>query len=134
MAGYSARTLVQKLGIKPGYTITFINQPEDYYKILIPLPERVLIALLEEGPFDFIQCFSTDHAELEALFSVLKKKLKPAGMLWISWPKGGSVLKTDLNENSIRAIGLKNGLVDVKVIAVDETWSGLKFVYRLKDR
>lgn len=134
MAGYSLRSLVEKLGIKPGYTITLINQPDDYYKILSPLPPRVLIALLEEGPFEFIQYFTSDAAELESIFPILKRKLKSAGMLWISWPKRGSGVKTDLTENTIRAIGLKNGLVDVKVIAVDETWSGLKFVYRLKER
>lgn len=134
MAGYSPRTLREKLGIKPGHTITFVNQPEDYYKLLAPLPQQTLIALLDEGPFDCIQCFSTDHAELVSLFPILKNKLKQSGMLWISWPKGSSGMKTDLNENSIREIGLANGLVDVKVIAIDETWSGLKFVYRLKDR
>lgn len=134
MIGYSKRSLVEKLGIKPSTTVTFINHPPGYEKTLGALPQGVMIRLLEEGQFDFIQAFIKEHEELKTLFPILKNHLKMSGMLWISWPKGGSKVKTDLNENSIREIGLHNGLVDVKVIAVDETWSGLKFVYRLKDR
>lgn len=134
MAGYSKRSLVNKLGIQPSYKVTFINHPKGYEKILGPLPEKVVVGLIEEGQFDFIQMFSTEKEELMALFPILKNHLKPAGMLWISWQKGSSNGKSDLNENLIRDIGLQNGLVDVKVIAVDETWSGLKFVFRLKDR
>lgn len=78
--------------------------------------------------------FATSQKDLKEKFLKLKNSIKKDGVIWICWPKTGSNIKTDLNENIIREIGLKNGLVDVKVIAVDETWSGLKFVYRLKDR
>ena len=86
------------------------------------------------GNFDFIQCFVKDYEELKHIFPILKRHLKQNGMLWISWLKGGLKAGTDLNENVIREIGLANNLVDVKVIAVDDKWSGLKFVYRLADR
>jgi hypothetical protein len=86
------------------------------------------------GPLDFIQFFTTARVDLEAQFTILKQSLTPTGMLWVSWPKKASKLKTDLDENIIREIGLAHGLVDVKVCAVDEQWSGLKFIYRLKDR
>lgn len=86
------------------------------------------------GPFDLIQYFTTQQKKLKQSFPKLKEKLAIDGSLWISWPKQSSKVPTDLNENDVMHIGLEYGLVDVKVIAVDETWSGLKFVYRLKDR
>jgi len=98
------------------------------------LPAKATTAKLLKGPCDFIQFFTTDKSVLDSAFPKLKKNLELAGTLWISWPKGASQVKTDLNENVVREIGLSNGLVDVKVCAVDEIWSGLKFVYRLKDR
>ena len=134
MAGYSKRSLVDKLGIKPGFAIHFVNPPENYDDILGELPPDVTVAENLGTPLDFIQLFSQDRAELEAEFPGLKQAMVDTGMLWISWPKKSSKIVTDLNENVIRDVGLKNGLVDVKVCAVDEVWSGLKFVYRLKDR
>ncbi len=134
MAGYSKKLLAEKLGIKPGNKITFVNHPVGYEKTLGPLPKDVLIALIEENDFDFIQLFTKDSAELKSFFPILKHHIKSGGMIWISWPKEGSKVKTDINENIIRKIGLENGMVDVKVIAVDKIWSGLKFVFRLKDR
>jgi hypothetical protein len=134
MAGYSKRTLVEKLGIKASDKITFINYPIKYEKLLGPLPKGVIIGLIGEGNFDMVQIFATEMEELQTIFPILKKNIKPAGMIWVSWPKGTAKLKTDLNENRIRELGLHHGVVDVKVIAVDETWSGLKFVFRLKDR
>ena len=83
---------------------------------------------------DFIQFFSMNRAELKAAFPRLKSSLAQNGSLWISWPKAAAKMETDLNENTVREIGRGAGLVDVKVCAVDEIWSGLKFVYRLKDR
>lgn len=134
MAGYSKRTLAQKLGIKTSYKITFINYPTRYERILGPLPKGVIIGLIDEGKFDMIQIFATEMEELQTIFPILKKNIKQNGMIWVCWPKGKAKLKTDLNENRIRELGLHHGVVDVKVIAVDETWSGLKFVFRLKDR
>ncbi len=134
MAGYSKRPLQDKLGIKPGQTITLINYPSGYEKTLGKLPASVIIGPLEEGKYDFIHYFTHDKQELQSMFPMLKKHLKPTGMLWISWPKLSSKIVSNLNENDVRSIGLYNDLVDVKVAAIDEIWSGLKFVYRLKDR
>lgn len=134
MAGYSKRSLVDKLGIKPAQKIYLGNAPRDYGKTLGPLPAGVVQLKTLQGPCDFIQFFTRELAELRVAFPKLRKNLAVDGMLWISWPKGASKVKTDVNENLVREIGLDNGLVDVKVCAVDETWSGLKFVFRLKDR
>jgi hypothetical protein len=134
MAGYSKRSLVEKLGLKAGFKTRLINPPPAYEAALGELPPGVTLVEAGAGPLDFIQFFTKERADLEAQFAALKHELAPAGMLWISWPKKASKLKTDLDENIIREIGLAHGLVDVKVCAIDETWSGLKFIYRLKDR
>ena len=139
MAGYSNRSLVEKLGIKEGFKVAFVEPPEDYRATLGELPKGVTStgsrsAARLDGGLDFIHCFSRSRKDVESKIARLKRRLAPAGMLWVSWPKGSSGVKTDLSENAIREVALKNGLVDVKVCAVDETWSGLKLVYRLKDR
>jgi hypothetical protein len=134
MAGYSQRSLVSKLGIRAGYRVHLVNAPADYDETLGDLPDSVELVAVPTGSVDFIQFFTKERAELEARFPELKQAIAYDGMLWISWPKKASKVKTDLNEAVIRETGLRNGLVDVKVCAVDEVWSGLKFVYRLKDR
>lgn len=134
MAGYSKRSLVDKLGIKAGHKILFLNPPENYLQTLGPLPEGATVAAGLHSTIDVIQFFTTRQAELKQRFPDLKRVLAQSGMLWISWPKGSSKVPTDLNENIVREIGVKNGLVDIKVCAVDDVWSGLKFVYRVKDR
>jgi hypothetical protein len=134
MAGYSKTPLLKKLGIKPGLRLLILNAPENYPETLGELPENVTVANTLAGPLDFIHFFTTRQETLAAHFPQLKQALTPAGILWISWPKRSSRVETDLTEDIIRIIGLENGLVDVKVAAVDEIWSGLKFVYRLKDR
>jgi hypothetical protein len=134
VAGYSKRSLVQKLGLKPDQRIIILNPPPDYNTTLGDLPDDVVISKTLSGPLDFIHYFTKERVDLEQQFPRLKQALAPAGMLWISWPKQASKVKTDVNENVVRDIGLSNGLVDVKVSAIDETWSGLKFVYRLADR
>ncbi len=134
MAGYSKRSLVEKLGIKPGSNIIFLNAPDGYDAVLGALPADVFVAGSLGSKLDFIQFFIKERDKLEKTFPGLKAALASDGALWISWPKGSSKVPTDLNENIVREIGLQNGLVDVKVIAVDEIWSGLKFVYRVKDR
>ncbi len=133
-AGYSGTPLIKKLGIKPGYKIIILNAPDNYAATLGPLPDDVTQPNTLDALLDFIHFFSKDRAELEAEFPNLKAALAYDGMLWISWPKKASKVPTDLNENIIRDIGLRNGLVDVKVAAIDTVWSGLKFVYRLEDR
>ena len=134
-AGYSQRPLAAKLGIKAGMRLALLHAPADYQTLLEPLPDGVLwIDDLAEGSLDFVQYFITARAALDTDFAMLKNALRPAAMLWISWPKRAAKVPTDLDENIVRAIGLTHGLVDVKVAAIDLTWSGLKFVYRLTDR
>ena len=132
--GYSKRALVDKLGIKPGFRMQLCNAPKDYLRTLEPFPHNAMLVEDTEGEFDFIQLFVMSRPELERDFPPLKHVLKQNGMLWISWPKKSSGVETDLTGDVVRTFGLQYGLVDVKVCAVDEIWSGLKFVYRLKDR
>jgi hypothetical protein len=133
-AGYSGTPLIKKLGLKPGHHIIILNPPDDYAITLGPLPDAVTQAEALAGPLDFIHFFATERGELETEFPNLKAALAYDGMLWISWPKKASKVPTDLDENIIRDIGLSNGLVDVKVAAIDAVWSGLKFVFRLENR
>lgn len=135
--GYSLRPLREKLGldsVKILGEIALIAAPLSYLPLLQPLPSGLKIVHTVQPNLPFIQVFATEKKNLEEMFPKLKASLLPTGILWVSWPKQSSSLPTDLNENSIREIGLANGLVDVKVIAIDKDWSGLKFVYRLKDR
>jgi hypothetical protein len=134
MAGYSQRSLVDKLGIKEGFRVSVLGAPPDYAATLGKLPPQVKLGTKLQEEMDFLHFFTTSRRELEQKFPVLKSSLAQNGLLWISWPKRSSGVATDLSENIIREIGLSNGLVDIKVCAVDETWSGLKFVYRVKDR
>jgi hypothetical protein len=133
MAGYSGTPLVKKLGIKPGSNIAFLNAPEGYAEEL-DLPAGVTMISRSGKLLDFAQLFVKNEKELKTNFSKYAKRLNASGMLWVSWPKRSSGVPSDLSENVVRAIGLAVGLVDVKVCAVSEVWSGLKFVYRLKDR
>jgi hypothetical protein len=134
MTGYSTRPLVAKLGLKPGNRAWLIHAPEGYLAQLAPLPPGVEWVVAGEPGLDFVQLFVQTRADLAAEWPAAQGALAPAGMLWVSWPKRGSGLPTDLTENAIREFGLAQGLVDVKVCAVDAVWSGLKFVYRLRDR
>jgi hypothetical protein len=133
-AGYSARSLVDKLGIKPHTRIAVIGAPSGYRTTLGALPSGVAIATTLRGTLPFIQFFTKQRVSLESRFPILKRSLTTDGALWISWPKQASGVTTDLTEDDVRAVALANGLVDVKVCAVDEVWSGLKLVRRLKDR
>jgi len=134
MAGYSPKPLVSKLGIKPGARIVILAPPPGYARTLGPLPPGVVIAKTLRGSFDFIQLFLTKRRELERRFAALARALAPNGMLWVSWPKKASGVPTDVTENDVRDVALAGGLVDVKVCAVDDTWSGLKLVRRVRDR
>ncbi len=134
MAGYSKRSLAEKLGVKEGLRLFLLNPPEGYLGLPGGLPPDVVIEKHLRGPAEFIHCFTKEKKELEKFFPRLAGSLADKGALWISWPKAASKVPTDLNENVVRQIGLANALVDVKVCAVDEIWSGLKFVRRLKDR
>lgn len=133
-AGYSGTPLARKLGIKADTHIALIGAPVGFRRELDELPDNVIFVTGEEGPLDLILFFAKSQSEVTRNFSRLAAKLRPTGMLWIAWPKKASGVTTDLSENVVREIGLDAGLVDVKVCAVNDTWSGLKFVIRLKDR
>ena len=133
MAGYSGTPLVKKLGIKSGFNVAFINAPPGLTQKL-DLPLGVVIHSISKQLLDFTWLFVRSEKELEGSFSICASRLKPDGMLWVSWPKKSSGVITDLSEGIVRTIGLGAGLVDVKICAVDDVWSGLKFVFRLKDR
>lgn len=130
--GYSGTPLVQKLGIKPGARTQFVSAPPQLPELLGPLPIGATSAT--RGTLDFALFFTKSLNDLAKHFGKLRDRLESNGMLWVSWPKKTSGLATDLTENVVRDYGLKNGLVDVKVCAIDDTWSGLKFVRRLSDR
>ncbi len=134
MAGYSGTPLVKKLGIKPGDRMILCNEPETFLKDLGGLPPGVKATDRLTNTANFQLFFTDRRADLKKAFPELVKKLESNGMLWISWPKKSSGKLTDLTEDIVREIGLAAGVVDVKVCAIDDTWSGLKFVFRLKDR
>ena len=131
-AGYSGTPLVDKLGIKAGSRMQFVAAPENLPTLLGTLPEGAREA--PRGEIDFAMLFVKTEPDLKKRFAPLRDRLVANGSLWVSWPKKSSGVATDLTEDLIRRIGLAEGLVDVKVCAVDDTWSGLKFVRRLKDR
>jgi len=133
-AGYSQTPLAKKLGIKPGYRIRLFNAPVHYFSLIHDMPDAVEVTNSGEGKKDFIHFFTTDPVELNNILPQLKKEITPNGIIWVSWPKRSSKAASGVNENMIRDTALRNGLVDIKVCAVDETWSGLKLVIPVKDR
>ena len=134
MVGYSGTPLPKKLGIKDGFRVCFVDAPREVRMELTPALAGCKIMRDGEPACDFAMIFSKSKGALVKDFKRLTKQLAPAGMLWVSWPKRSSGVATDLDENIVRETGLAAGLVDVKVCAVTEVWSGLKFVRRLKDR
>jgi hypothetical protein len=133
-AGYSRRRLVEKLDLKPGSRAHLRGAPPDYMELLGDLPEGVELRRTLRSPVNFIQAFFTAEGKLARELPSLRDALQPGGSLWISWPKKASGVATDITEDVVRRIALANGLVDVKVCAVDELWSGLKLMFRRKDR
>ena len=130
-AGYSGKPVPAKLGLKPGMRVLLVGAPAGFGFI----SDEVTITTRATGaPFDLILAFCPDAATVPKRFTALSDKITPAGALWIAWPKKSGPLASDLGENEVREVGLATGLVDVKVIAIDEAWSGLKFVRRLADR
>jgi hypothetical protein len=134
MAGYSETPLAKKLGIKEGCRVALVGAPSGFRRELVGLPDGVRFVTSVQTSLDVIVFFVKSQFELTQNFTRLASRLSPAGMLWIAWPKKASGVATDLSDNSVREIGLDAGLVDVKVCAVNEIWSGLKFVIRVKDR
>ncbi|HET9983910.1 MAG TPA: hypothetical protein VFQ38_10000 [Longimicrobiales bacterium] len=132
-AGYSGTPLARKLGIRAGATVAVDGAPPHYWELLPDLP-AVVRAGPEDAPVDFLHAFVRERAELARRLPALRARLHPEGMLWVSWPKKASGVATDVTEDVVRELALANGLVDVKVCAVDDVWSGLKLVYRVADR
>jgi hypothetical protein len=133
-AGYSGTPLAKKLGFKPGFVVRFIGEPKHYLSLFNDLPGDLARKKDARDPKDLIHYFTTDAEELSKQLPLFKRELKPAGMIWVSWPKRSAKVPTDVTEDVIRAIALRIGLVDVKVCAVDDVWSGLKLVIPVKDR
>ena len=133
-AGYSGTPLVRKLGIKPHARVGLIGAPEGFDATLGALPDGIAVRRSARGPLDVIVALCSRRSELERRLDVLRAALDPAGGFWLAWPKRASGVATDLSETVVRELGLAAGLVDNKVCAIDEFWSGLRFVYRLRDR
>ena len=134
-AGYSGTPLPKKLGIKEEARLALVGAvPAGFDRTLGRLPAGVEVRRQARGRSDVIVCFVTRRAELARRFAALKRALDPDGGLWIAWPKRASGVATDMTEDVVREIALPGGLVDNKVCAIDETWSGLRLVYRVGDR
>lgn len=131
-SGYSGTPLAKKLGIKEGFKISLFNQPEYYFNLFTDFPSDVKV--INKPKVDIVHYFVKEEKQLLKDINKLKNQVEQKGMIWISWPKKSSKVETDITEDVIRNIALKNGLVDIKVCAVDETWSGLKLVIPVKDR
>jgi hypothetical protein len=133
-AGYSGTPLVRKLGIKDEMRLALIGAPDGFDAVLGELSDSVTVKRRTTGGFDVAVAFFVRRSALQRRLPALREALDPAGGLWIAWPKGSSGVATDLREGAVRELGLATGLVDNKVCAIDDTWSGLRFVYRLADR
>jgi hypothetical protein len=134
MAGYSGKPLVQKLGIKPGFCIFVDGLSTAYDDVVGKLPDDVTIAKTARAPLDMVHLFAAEAKGLAAKLRDYRKAIAPDGMIWASWPKKASGVATDVTEALVRETALANGLVDIKICAVDEVWSGLKLVIPVKDR
>jgi hypothetical protein len=130
MAGYSGTPIAAKLGIKSGFSVLVVNEPADYRLLLAPLPADVAFVKKLTNSVDLVHLFTKSAAELDEKLSGWRHAIKPDATIWISWPKKASKVATDITEDVIREVALPMGFVDVKVCAVDETWSGLKLVIR----
>lgn len=133
-SGYSGTPLSKKLGIKPGFKVKLVGQPDYYFDLFNDLPDDIQLLKDSKSKKNLIHYFTNSASQLKKDLGQLKKEIEQDGMIWISWPKKSAKIETDVDENVVRALALSNGLVDVKVCAVDETWSGLKLVIRIKDR
>jgi hypothetical protein len=134
MAGYSGTPLAQKLGIKPGSNVFVDGAPMAYEQLLDPMPDDVNVQSAIDPSTDVVHLFSTSKAELAGALKKSLRHLRPDAALWVSWPKKTSKVPTDITEDAIRELTLPLGLVDIKVCAVDDIWSGLKLVLRKEHR
>ena len=134
MAGYSGTPLAKKLGIKPNTLLCVVNAPADYDALLQPLPENVAIVREATDELDILHVFVKRRSELIESINEYKDKIKQNGAIWVSWPKKAARIATDVTEDTVREVALPLGLVDIKVCAVDDVWSGLKLVIRKENR
>ncbi len=134
MAGYSGTPLPQKLGIKPGLTVVAINPPANYRRLLGQIPDSITFSERLKSGSSFVHLFTSRRSEMQKKMSILRDKISDNGAIWVSWPKKSSGISTDVTEDVIREIALPFGFVDIKVCAVDETWSGLKLMIRRENR
>jgi hypothetical protein len=132
--GYSGTPLAKKLGIKSGFHIRLINAPEHYLRLFTDLPTELYFENDPNAKVDLIHFFTKSKDEYTQLLPGLKERIRPNGIIWVSWPKKESKVPTDITEDIIRNFAIQTGLVDIKVCAVDEVWSGLKLVIPVKDR
>jgi hypothetical protein len=129
-AGYSGTPLVRKLGFKPGMRVHYVAAPDDFAALVGELPDGVRVLARPAADLDLVMLFVTERAQLERRLAGLHAKLSQDGMVWVAWPKRASKVPTDMTEDVVRDVALPRGLVDVKVCAIDDTWSGLKLVIR----
>jgi hypothetical protein len=134
VAGYSGTPLAKKLGIKAETVLRAVNAPADYAALLAPLPENVTLAQNDAKDLDVVHLFTKTRSELIKLVDRYKSRIKQNGAIWVSWPKKSSGIPSEITEDTVREIALPQGLVDIKVCAVDDTWSGLKLVIRKENR
>jgi Protein of unknown function (DUF3052) len=134
MAGYSGTPLAKKLGIKPGATLCAVRAPRNYLALLEPLPENVTIARRAKDNIELVHLFTKSRSELVELLARYRAKIKQDGAIWVSWPKKSSGITSEVTEDTVREVALPMGLVDIKVCAVDDIWSGLKLVIRKEYR
>lgn len=132
-AGYSSKPLAKKLGIKDGNVIALFHQPAHYFELFTDMP-KVKISTSEKEKKNFIHYFVKEAKQLHKDINKLKGQIEQNGIIWVSWPKKASKVETDITEDVVRNLALQNGLVDIKVCAVDEVWSGLKLVIPVKER
>ncbi len=129
-AGYSGTSLPRKLGIKAPMRVASVRAPEHFSRLLGELPDGVRVKKRATPPLDLVVCFATRRSQLERELPRLRELIRPAGAVWTAWPKRSSGVETDITEDTIRDVALPLGLVDVKVCAIDDTWSGLRLVIR----
>jgi hypothetical protein len=129
-AGYSGTPLAKKLGFKPAHEVLLVDAPPSYRKLVEPLPEGVRFVPRLAATTDIVHAFATRKTDLAKSLKGFRAKLKPDGVVWVSWPKKSAKVTTDITEDTIRELALPLGFVDIKVCAVDETWSGLKLMVR----
>jgi hypothetical protein len=134
MGGYSGTPLPGKLGIKPGARVLIVDAPKTYASLISPLPLKAALVSKLDDTVDLIHIFVTRKTDLSRFLKTALGKMRPDAAIWVSWPKKAAAVPTDITENTIREVALPLGLVDIKVCAVDETWSGLKLMIRKENR